>query len=70
MVGHLAQAGVSMVLFDPNVTGEEWQGIPVVRSLDEFKAKSCLIVANRMAAELDDVAERVYTRDVFGRDYG
>ena len=70
VVGHLAQAGVSMVLFDPNVTGEEWQGIPVVRSLDEFKAKSCLIVANRMAAELDDVAERVYTRDVFGRDYG
>ena len=46
------------------------KGIPVVRSLDEFKAKSCLIVANRMAAELDDVAERVYTRDVFGRDYG
>jgi len=40
----------------------------VINDLDQFKAESEIIVANRMAAELEDVEEKVYTRDLFNNN--
>jgi UDPglucose 6-dehydrogenase len=64
----LRDRGVDVVVHDPRVEGEEWDGFPVVRDLADFKERCDVIIANRMAEELADVTEKVYTRDLFGDD--
>lgn len=60
--------GIPVVVYEPELTDAEFFGSPVVRDLDHFKNQVDLIVANRMTAELTDVADKVYTRDLFGAD--
>ena len=64
----LRDKGVDMVIYEPTYAGTEFEGIEVVPALEELKERSSLILANRYNPELNDVAERVYTRDLFGRD--
>ena len=60
--------GIEVVLFEPALHEDRFYNSEVVRDLDEFKARADVIVANRLSADLDDVADKVYTRDLFGRD--
>lgn len=60
--------GVEIVLYEPELEQDEFFGSEVLRDLDEFKRRSDVIVANRRSDELEDVAEKVYTRDIYGRD--
>ena len=64
----LTWAGASVVIFEPTLKSDEFEGIPVVADLDEFKRRSDLIVANRMEPCLSDSADKVYTRDLYFRD--
>ncbi|MFD1860314.1 hypothetical protein [Aeromicrobium camelliae] len=48
--------------------GDLFYNSEIVRDLDEFKKRSDLIITNRRAQHLADVAEKVYTRDIYGRD--
>jgi len=64
----LQARGTPMVIYEPLLQAAQYDGIPVVHDLAEFKRVADVIVANRLAAELADVKEKVYTRDVFGRD--
>ncbi|MFV0462246.1 MAG: nucleotide sugar dehydrogenase [Nostocoides sp.] len=59
--------GIDVIVYEPELGAADFFGSPVV-PLEELKARSDLIVANRMTSELADVAAKVYTRDLFGND--
>lgn len=60
--------GIPVIVFEPYLDRDEFFGSPVVRDLDEFKRRADLIVSNRLVDELRDVADKVYTRDIYQRD--
>jgi UDPglucose 6-dehydrogenase len=60
--------GVEVVVYEPEMADEAFFGSPVLHDLEEFVRRSDVIVANRLVAELREVADKVYTRDLFGGD--
>jgi UDPglucose 6-dehydrogenase len=64
----LKASGVEVIVHEPSLDADSYLGSDVVADLDEFTRRADLIVANRRSESLDDVAEKVYTRDIYGRD--
>ena len=60
--------GVPVIIYEPTLAEAQFQGCPVVRDIAAFKAQSDVILANRMSDQLADVADKVFTRDLFGAD--
>lgn len=68
VIAHLRDAGVDVRVYEPTLTADEFDGLPVIQDLAAFKDSSDVIIANRLDDSLQDVAGKVYSRDVFARD--
>lgn len=60
--------GVDIVVYEPSLVEEDFFNSRVINDLEEFKSISDIIVANRLADDIKDVIDKVYTRDLFSRD--
>ena len=60
--------GIKVVIYEPVMQSDEFFNSKVIKNLDEFKAMSDVIIANRLENVLDDVKSKVYTRDIFNSD--
>ena len=68
VIERLRRAGASVVIYEPTLKEASFTGLPVIASLAEFKRMAAVIIANRAEPALDDVREKVYTRDLYRRD--
>ena len=60
--------GKKMLIYEPTLRDDEYNGMKIENDLNKFKKNCSIILANRMTPELEDVREKVYTRDLFERD--
>ena len=68
VVERLETAGVEVIIYEPALNSDTFNGLRVERDLATFKRDADVIVANRLSDDLDDVAAKVYSRDVYQRD--
>lgn len=65
----IRKKGLDIIVYEPTLKDmEEYEGYKLVNDIHDFKDRSDVIVANRMEKELDDVIDKVYTRDLYRRD--
>jgi len=60
--------GIEVVIYEPEFKENEFYYSRVIKDLSEFKKTSDVIVANRITNEILDVGDKIYTRDIFGKD--
>lgn len=68
VIARLKAAGAQVVIFEPTLNADSFEGTTVIADLEKFKEMSSVIVANRMESSLSDTADKVYTRDLYCRD--
>lgn len=69
IIERIKAKGVKVIIFEPMLSENEFLRSPVIANLQEFKNDSDIILCNRMTNDLNDVMDKVYTRDLFGGDH-
>jgi UDPglucose 6-dehydrogenase len=64
----LRAKGINVIVYEPVAKGADFNGYPVIADLKEFEKQSDLILANRITDELKPLQDKVYSRDLFGKD--
>ncbi|MBU9721576.1 MULTISPECIES: nucleotide sugar dehydrogenase [Bacillaceae] len=68
IIQRIKEQGIEVVIYEPVLDSETFEGLKVIKDLDEFKSMSDVIVSNRLSEEIADVKDKVYTRDLYQRD--
>lgn len=64
----LINKGIKVMIYEPDYKSDIYEEIPVTKSLDEFLVKANIIVANRMAKDLEDYKDKIFTRDIYNEN--
>ena len=68
IIKNLKGENKKIVIYEPTLKENEFNGCEVIKDIKEFKSKCSIILANRLEEEIKDIREKVYTRDLFSRD--
>lgn len=68
IIKNLRANNIKVIIYEPTLNKEQFDGFEVINDIEKFKQKSSIILANRQEKILDDVKDKVYTRDLFARD--
>src|SRR5690625_1242570 len=68
VIKRVHENGTEVVIYEPVLEENEFDGLRVMKDLEEFKQLSDVIVANRLSEDIKNVKDKVYTRDLFTRD--
>lgn len=68
IIKNLRANNIKVIIYEPTLNQKEFNGFEIVNDINQFKKSSSIILANRQENVLDDVKEKVYTRDLFSRD--
>ncbi len=68
MIEMVQEKGIEIIIYEPMFDGQGYSNAKIINDLDQFKRQADVIIANRATDELHDVAHKIFTRDVFGRD--
>ena len=68
IIKRLKQENIKIIIYEPTLQEKEFYECQVINDLEDFKKNSTIVVANRYTKEIADVREKIYTRDLFGRD--
>ena len=64
----LKEKGLDVIIYEPTIENDLFEEYPVIKDINLFKQESDIILANRMSDELDDIKQKVYTRDLYRKD--
>ena len=68
VIKRIKAKGIEVIIFEPSIAEDLFFQSRVIKDLDDFKKESSLIISNRNSSELNDVQDKVYTRDISGTD--
>lgn len=68
LINKLKEEGIKILIYEPQITGHSYMNNPIINDLDHFKKKSDLIISNRYDAELSNVKDILFTRDIYGNN--
>ena len=68
VIKYIMAEGKDVLIYEPALDADEFNGAPVTSDLDSFKENCSVILTNRITKDLDDVKDKIYTRDLFYRD--
>ena len=65
LIENLKLTNKKILIYDPEISESSFSNCKVIKSIDEFKKSSDLVIANRKSTEIEDISEKVFTRDIF-----
>jgi Predicted UDP-glucose 6-dehydrogenase len=68
IIKRIKAKGIELIIYEPSIMQKDFFGSEIIENLEYFKSKASMIITNRMHEDLNDVEEKVFTRDLFGNN--